>query len=197
MGKNLERFVRDNRNEFDAGTPSDAVWNRIEKNLPQGVDKKKPVRIGSVKWRWLSVAAAVILLLTTALLYFSPRNGGESVAGVQPADSKNEQQPADAEIASIDPDYANQVAQFTRVIDEKQGALKSLQKDNPSLYEQFSNDIARLDSTYSLLKRQLPVNPNKEELLQAMIYNLQLQIDLLNQQLSIIQKIKSAKSKTL
>jgi len=43
----------------------------------------------------------------------------------------------------------------------------------------------------------LPVNPNKEELLQAMIYNLQLQIDLLNQQLNIIQKIKQAKSASL
>jgi hypothetical protein len=44
------------------------------------------------------------------------------------------------------------------------------------------------------LKDQLPKNPNQEELLKAMIQNLQWQIDLLNQQLNIIQKIKEAKN---
>jgi phage shock protein A len=75
--------------------------------------------------------------------------------------------------------------------------LKAIKTDEPFLYKKFSFDIKRLDSTYTLLKQQLPVNPNKEELLEAMIYNLQLQIELLNQQLNIIQKIKQSKSTSL
>jgi len=39
----------------------------------------------------------------------------------------------------------------------------------------------------------LPSNPNREQLLEAMIQNLKLQTELLNQQLLIIQKIKQAK----
>lgn len=195
MGKNLERFVRDNRAEFDGDRPSDALWSKIEQALP--VNQSTPViPVRSKKWKWISVAAAAILIVSAGALYINLTK--DSPIDV-PVSKTVVTQPvhADADIASIDPDYARQVAQFSTIIDEKQGELKSLQKDNPSLYEQFSNDISKLDSTYSLLKRQLPENPNKEELLQAMIYNLQLQIDLLNQQLDIIQKIKTAKSKSL
>jgi hypothetical protein len=46
------------------------------------------------------------------------------------------------------------------------------------------------------LKNQLPVNPNREQLLEGMIQNLRLQTELLNQQLNIIKLIKQSKSKT-
>jgi hypothetical protein len=43
----------------------------------------------------------------------------------------------------------------------------------------------------------LNANPNTEQLLQAMISNLQLQIDLLNQQLAIIKQVKQPKSEKI
>lgn len=201
MRNNLERFVRDNRNEFDADAPSDALWERIEKELPisdSGMLKRTtPVR--SIKWKWLSVAAAAVLLIVAGAIYFTQQTDKSQQQLVTNEKTKPGSTDADHnwEIESIDPDYAKQVAQFTTVIDQKQVELQALQKDDPTLYRQFSNDIAKLDSTYGLLKKQLPVNPNKEELLQAMIYNLQLQVDLLNQQLTIIQKIKTVNSKSL
>lgn len=201
MRNNLERFVRDNRNEFDSDAPSDALWERIKKDLPANdsgiVKENAPVR--SIKWKWISVAAAAVLLIVAGAVYVTI-NTGKPEQGLAKNDKSNSggrDTEHSWDIASIDPDYAKQVAQFTTVIDQKQLELQTLQKDDPGLYRQFSNDIAKLDSTYGLLKKQLPVNPNKEELLQAMIYNLQLQVDLLNQQLTIIQKIKSVNSKSL
>ena len=64
-----------------------------------------------------------------------------------------------------------------------------MEKDNPELFKQFAGDIKKLDSTYQVLRNTLPANPNKEQLLQAMIGNLQMQISLLNQQLQIIQQV--------
>jgi hypothetical protein len=43
------------------------------------------------------------------------------------------------------------------------------------------------------LKQDLPASPNQEETVKAMIQNLQIQIDLLNQQLEIIQQINQLK----
>jgi hypothetical protein len=80
------------------------------------------------------------------------------------------------------------------MIEVKQSELKKIQSDQPRLYQEFSSDIERLDSSYNILKTQLPKNPNREQLLEAMIKNLQLQTELLNQQLLIIQKIKNAKT---
>ena len=89
------------------------------------------------------------------------------------------------------------VAQFSSLIEEKQSELKSLEKDNPELIKQFAGDIKKLDSTYQVLRNTLPANPNKEQLLEAMIGNLQMQIGLLNQQLQIIQQVKRPKTEKI
>ncbi|HEY4148424.1 MAG TPA: anti-sigma factor, partial [Chitinophagaceae bacterium] len=75
----------------------------------------------------------------------------------------------------------------------KQEEIKKIQKDEPLLYQQFAGDINKLDSTFHTLKKQLPENPNREQLLEAMIQNLQLQEALLNRQLNIIKQINNAK----
>jgi len=89
------------------------------------------------------------------------------------------------------------VAQFSSMIEEKQAEIKSIEKDNPELFRQFAGDIRKLDSTYQVLRNTLPANPNKEQLLQAMISNLQMQINLLNQQLQIIQQVKRPKTEKI
>jgi predicted negative regulator of RcsB-dependent stress response len=102
---------------------------------------------------------------------------------------------ADSLVNQIDPQYGKLVTQFTNVIEAKQTELKKLEKDDPELYKKFAGDIQKLDSAYHSLRSNLNANPNTEQLLQAMISNLQLQIDLLNQQLTIIQKVKQPASR--
>lgn len=188
MRKNLERFVRDNRAAFDTDRPSENTWTAIERTLGQAPQQKKIHKLRPV---WMA-AAAVLLILATVYTYSLFTASGDARRGAAlPATNGN------GYIAALDPVYAAEVSQFTALIDEKQAELRSLQDDDPVLYEKFSGDIQKLDSTYGLLKNQLPVNPNKEELLQAMIWNLQLQINLLNQQLDIIQKIKHSSNHSL
>jgi len=43
------------------------------------------------------------------------------------------------------------------------------------------------------LQHELPKNPNKEQIIEAMIQNLQLQMELLNHQLDIIKQINHSK----
>ncbi len=190
MSNNLNRFINQNRESFDTETPSEKVWEQIEKKLQSGASK--PVH--SLKKKWWSIAAAVVLTMTVAAGYFlfNRDNIGEPAVKTKAGLPVN-----DIDIAAIDPVYAQHAAHFSELIDEKQKELKAIQQDEPALYATFSLDIQRLDSAYTLLKHQLPVNPNKVELLNAMISNLQLQIELLNQQLGIIQKIKHSKSKSL
>ena len=76
------------------------------------------------------------------------------------------------------------------LIDDKRAELKQMTEDNPALYQEFATDLDRLEKSYKSLKADLPQNPNQEMLIQAMIQNLQLQINLLNEQLRVIQRIK-------
>ncbi len=82
---------------------------------------------------------------------------------------------------------------YARLIELKHDELKTLEKDEPLLYKQFSGDVKKLDSVYHNLKTQLPDHSNREQVMEAMISNLQLQIALLNRQLKIIKQIKHSK----
>jgi len=82
---------------------------------------------------------------------------------------------------------------YAKLIELKHAELKTLEKDEPLLYRQFAADVQKLDSVYHSLKTQLPNNSNREQVIEAMITNLQLQIGLLNKQLDIIKKIKHSK----
>ena len=82
---------------------------------------------------------------------------------------------------------------YAKLVEIKQNQLKAIEKDEPLLYKQFSADVYKLDSVYHSLQDQLPRNPNREQLLEAMLQNLQLQMGLLNHQLDIIKQINHSK----
>jgi hypothetical protein len=137
--------------------------------------------------RWAAVAA-VTVLVTLSVFYFSGKQEDNRLA-------KNGGRVETFDIMdAINPAYAKEVYHFTQLIELKQTELKAIEKEQPDLYKEFIGDITALDSSYNALKKELPQNPNREQLLEAMIENLRLQTDLLNHQLLIIKKIKQAKN---
>lgn len=173
----LEKFVKSNREAFDTHEPSADLWLKIE----QQVDKT-PTRKLSVRWgglRIFSMAASVVVLIGIGYLlgqYWRPVT-------------------ENPDIARLSPDYAKQVSSYTSFISEKRVELQQLTADNPELLQQFQDELAALEKDYSKLKAELPKNPNQEELLKAMIQNLEWQMRILNQQLSIIEQIKQTQTK--
>ena len=95
--------------------------------------------------------------------------------------------------ASPEDNYKQEMYYYAKLVEIKHKELTSIEKDEPLLYRQFSGDVNKLDSVYRTLKKQLPENPNKEQLLEAMLQNLQLQMGLLNHQLDIIKQINHSK----
>lgn len=89
--------------------------------------------------------------------------------------------------------FKEEMYHYARLVEIKHKELKKIEKDEPLLYRQFAGDVHKLDSVYRSLERQLPSNPNREQLLEAMIQNLQLQMELLNRQLDIIKQINHTK----
>jgi hypothetical protein len=189
---NLERFIRDNRESFDNLEPSNSVWEKIGAEIGQPQKTTRVLHISRAGW----AVAATIFLAIAGTIFFQMNNKITNPPAVTVASNKPipDSSTIDPLVNRIDPQYGQLVAQFTNVIEAKQSELKKLEKDDPELYKKFSGDIEKLDSAYQTLRNTLNANPNTEQLLQAMISNLQLQINLLNQQLSIIQKVKQPKS---
>jgi len=203
QSNNLERFVRDNREAFDNMEPSPALWDKIGEAIGEikQEEKKNTTRIVRMSWARWAVAATLFLALAGTVSYRLFRQDPSieptvaetrgSAGGTETVES------LDPLVNQIDPQYAKLVSEFTSVIETKQSELRQIEKDDPALYGKFAADIRKLDSSYHVLRSTLNANPNTEQLLQAMISNLQMQIDLLNQQLSIIQKLKQSKSEKI
>ena len=62
----------------------------------------------------------------------------------------------------INPAYAKQQVHFASLIETKRTQLKSIAKSQPELYQQFTSQIAEMDSTYKELNNELLTSPNQE-----------------------------------
>lgn len=178
MSNKLKKFIWDNRSAFDDETPSEKLWENIEASFSV---KKKNKSIIRPIYKW-TMAAAAMLVISSGIYFmvFKKEPAGPGIETEQPATVKF-------------PDAPPEVNQFVKMIDMKQEELKVLAKDQPELYKRFTKDINQLDSSYNILRKQLSATPNRELLLEAMIQNLQLQLNVLNQQLNIINQIKEQK----
>ena len=179
MSNKLKIFVSDNRKAFDDEMPSDKVWQNIESSF---TEKKKKHFILTPLYKW-SMAAAAMLLIAVGIYFSTNKKTVESAIAIVTEPDMNK----------LAPEYAPQMNQFVKMIDSKQEELKTLAKEQPELYQEFTTAINQLDSSYNTLKNQLSATPNREMLLEAMIQNLQLQLNVLNQQLNIINQIKESK----
>jgi hypothetical protein len=177
MSKRLEDFIKMNREEFDDLEPSTDLWSRIEMHLPaQETEIKKlgtkTFSLGFV----LRVAATVIVVMGISFVFYV----------------RNEKKGA-IDLAAINPVYAQQQVQYTSQIETQRSELKSIAKSDPQMYKEFSDEIAQMDSTYKELNTDLATSPNQERVLRAMIKNLEIQTQVLNQQLKVIRQMNNMK----
>ena len=219
MSNRLDQFINENREDFDDEIPAPKIWDNIKKEIEPKTKTQTPVI--NINWKKLSVAAAVIFLLGGGLLLMNKKNDvpqqvaidntkkkvDNNLPKIQPVviDSSKEQQIAKTDIkpkneikkndvvADPNADAKEEMYHFAKLVEIKQHELKSIEKDEPLLYKQFSGDVNKLESVYHSLEHKLSTKQNSEELLEAMIQNLQLQMGLLNHQLKIIKQINHSK----
>jgi hypothetical protein len=186
MKDTLQRFVRDNKEDFDDIEPTTELWQKIEERIPKKISTKTttiviPKKIQQTNNQWFNwrIAATIVLVLGIGCTYYLNR---EYQVVEQP------------EVALSDLSSAKQMANYTRRIEEKRSELHLMINNDPVLQKEFGGELEQLEMSYQNLKAELPENPNQEIVIEAMIQNLQWQIDILNQQLTIIQKIKQLKN---
>jgi hypothetical protein len=177
MSKRLEDFMKANREEFDDLEPSADLWKRIEKHLPaEGTQpKKREAKMFSLNFV-MKVAASIVIVMGIAFVWYLRTEKKQNI-----------------DYAAINPTYAKQQVQYASQVESKLSELKSLTKNDPEMYADFSHEIAKMDSTYKRLNRDLATSPNQELVLRAMIQNLQMQTQVLNQQLNIIEQYNQMK----
>ncbi|MBI1226164.1 MAG: hypothetical protein GC192_13095 [Bacteroidetes bacterium] len=164
--ENLEKFIRENRAEFDTGVPSLDVWANLDRHL----DRQRPS--GRVVWmRRLRVAAAVLVLLTAGGIggayLFNPHKSVES-------------------LSDVSPEHAEMERYLSSQVNAKLAKLASYKQDGI-----VKADIKELDETYEELRHELENAPEgaEEKIVQAMIETYQTKINILEQVLEKVEKV--------
>ncbi len=167
----LEKYITEHRNQLDAREPGSELWANIEGDL----DKRSKQKwfTGGILWK----AASIVLLLTVIWL-IADRNGQFTDLNKVARDENTE-----IDLTEVENYYSS-------IILARQEQIKEYVNQYPELDQRFLNDLNRLDESYEQLKTDLEIGYS-EKILNAMIVNLQMQIDVLNQQLEIIENIKN------
>lgn len=163
MKDSLKEFIRDNREAFDDQEPSPKTWTRIEAALSQA---RGSFWNSLVMWR---AAAAVFLGL--AVYAFVAR-------GPVAPSRKSELANLQVEFRDLESFYNSEIDSKVALIDSFEGAEE---------VEQFTQDYEKLDAMYQVLKEEMKVHPS-QKVKDALVLNLLIRIDLLNQQLNRLDK---------
>lgn len=161
----LKDYFGSHRDAFDSRKPSSRVWSRIERAL---------FGSSSSGW-WNSVqvwrAAAVVLLGVSAYLFLSPRIG----------EGRGADFVAQQEFKDVESFYSAQISEKVLLIRNDEG----FEEDT------FTQDLEKLEAMYAVLAEEMKKHPS-QKVKDALVLNMLVRIDLLNQQ---IQRLEESKQK--
>lgn len=155
----LEKFIRANREAFDDKEPPVSVWENIHNSL----HPHQPARRWwneLVIWR----AAAVFFLAVSAYLFLSREQAQPHEDGAQVALN---------EFNDVEAFYISEISQKVELIE-------SIATDDGA--GELTPDFQRLEAMYLVLKEEMKNSPSKK-VKDALVLNLLVRIDMLNQQL--------------
>ena len=155
MSDQLDDFIRKNRSQFDDREPSDKIWTGVASSL--GLNKKRVTL-----WHYTPLwrAASIILLMVTGYLLIPKHTPHRENAAMG--------------------DFKDVEAFYTKEISEKEDLIDAF-KRNEGL-NGFTKDFEQLEAMYMVLKEEMKTHPS-EKVKDALVLNLLVRIDLLNQQL--------------
>jgi hypothetical protein len=165
---NLDDFIKNNREAFDDKEAPAGAWT----NIAHAMGFQQQTLWNSVTiWR---AAAVFFMIATAALLVVGQRSSGSS---------KSEKAIAATEFSDVEKFYVKQISEKVRLIDKFQ--------QNEGL-NGFTQDFQQLEAMYTVLKDQMKSSPS-EKVKDALILNLLVRIDLLNQRLHKLEKEDKSK----
>ncbi len=165
MKDKMEEFIRQNRNAFDDKEPSEKVWRNIKISLSFG---KKVWFNNLTLWR-----AAAIIFFALSVYLLIPKNIGASKSELI----------SSREFKDVENFYTQQISNKVKLIHDYK---------NSEGLNGFTQDFQQLEAMYLVLKEQMNVSPS-DKVKDALVLNLLVRIDLLNQQLHSLEKEVSVK----
>jgi hypothetical protein len=201
MENEFEKYLQQNREQFEQGSPSPRVWEKLQRDLVEHQARRhRVVRMRRIGW---SIAASILLCIAATLIIF--KNKGQvnrnTIAGSAPhRDSMIDRQKITAQkmaldsserVAGVMDDKTRQsLYRYAHLIETRQKEMATLRQVDPELYARSQKALTDLNEVYNHLKKQLPHSVDQQKILQSLIQNLKMQEEILTNQLMLIQSMQ-------
>jgi hypothetical protein len=175
----LEEHIKKNRVDLDIYDPSPMLWNEISKSIKG----KRSARI-----KWLSAAAMIIVIFTTAALFYV----GESRKKMALL-SKNSEvliMEANLQLQETETYYNNQVNYLY-------SEAKPLLAGHPDINKELLSDMSQIDSLCAEIKNDLKDNIANQEVIEALINNYRIKIKILKDMLDLLKQDENEPQKNI
>ncbi len=166
----LEKHIRDHREEMDVHNPDPGLWNRIEKDLPR--------RERRLTTMFLRVAAIVLIAVGGIVAIFAVLRTGEKMN--------------DPYVTAAQETYYYYDSQIRVLYEEAEPLLTA----NPEVRSELTRGMSELDSLSAQIIRDLHDNIASQEVLEALIINYRLRIELIEDMLKIMTENEEGTEKT-
>lgn len=166
----MEEYIRKNREELDKLSPSPGIWKGIRKEL-------RPVRSGTI--RWIQAAAMIIVILTTAALFYVNQDGRNiAISG-----DKNE-----ILLMKANPELKETEIYYNNLINNLYSEAVPLLTGQKDVEDELLNDLSQLDSICIDIKRDLRDRVSNQEVIEALINNYRTRIQILEEMLMLLKE---------
>lgn len=166
----LEEYIRKNREDLDRYAPSKEIWNRISRNIRKS-------RINRI--RWLSSAAMIIVIFTTAALFYLGED--KRNFGIISRDG-------DALVMKANPDLEETEIYYNNLVNNLYSEATPLLTGFPDIEKELISDFSQLDSICTDIKKDLKDNVANQEVIEAMINNYRIKIHILEDMLNTLKE---------
>ena len=169
MKDKLEKFITDHREQLDGKTPPEGVWS--------GISDAVFGRTTGSFWNSVPVwrAVAILMMGLSAYLFFS-----------KPGTASTPQQMVmQQDFTDIETFYSAQILEKVALI-----STEDLFAD-----DSFTQDIQKLEAMYTVLAEEMKKHPS-QKVKDALVLNMLVRIDLLNQQIHKLEETKKRKAET-
>ena len=175
MKDNLEKFISENRPDFDDKNPPKDIWLAIDQHLDQ--KGKKTARLIPL-WRYARrVAAAAVLIGTGVLIGLNVNNQSSDAIAFE----------------EEFPEYFEAEQYYQNEVKTKVAQLANYNHDS-----EIIDDLKQLDKNYEELKKELSQAPpdKQEQIVNALITNYRTKLSILERVLERIQSTNQINLKT-
>jgi hypothetical protein len=160
----LKDFVSQHRGGFDSHEPPGQSWQLIEDQLP---NRTLSIWHSVAVWR----AASIFLFGVSLVAIFSTHNF---------PNNRDERVKLQGEFIDLESFYSSQIT-------EKKQLVNQFQSDTGLTEDEVTQNLQKLEAMYQVLKLEMEKRPS-EDVKDALVLNLLVRIDLLNQQLNKLDK---------